>query len=155
MIERRLILQGFAYVAFAAGLVAFSVWPTYRPLPADQALLRLTMTSRRRFAFRIGREALANAVRHAGATRIEIMVDFGTTLLTLRIGDNGRGFETSRGQEAQRPGHWGLAGMRERARRAGGSCEVGNRRGGGTLVTAVLPLPGSVTGGESRAGGQS
>ncbi len=43
MIERRLILQGFAYVAFAAGLVAFSVWPTYRPLPADQALLRLTM----------------------------------------------------------------------------------------------------------------
>jgi hypothetical protein len=44
MPDRRLLLQGLAYAAFAAVLVLFSVWPVYRPLGEDEALLRLSMS---------------------------------------------------------------------------------------------------------------
>lgn len=43
MSDRSLMLQCGAYAAFAAGLVVFSVWPGYRPLPGGQALVRLSM----------------------------------------------------------------------------------------------------------------
>lgn len=44
MIEGRMLLQSLAHAAFAAGLVVFSTWPSYRPLPDDQALMRLSMS---------------------------------------------------------------------------------------------------------------
>ncbi len=91
-------------------------------------------------AFRIGREAVANAVRHAKAHRIDISVDFGATKLRLEVRDDGRGFTQEEGEEARRNGHFGLTGMRDRAVGAGGQCEVAPRPGGGTVVAVELPL---------------
>jgi signal transduction histidine kinase len=91
-------------------------------------------------AFRIGREAIANAVRHADARRIEIHLAFRAIGLRLEVCDDGRGFSAEQAEEAHRRGHFGLSGMRERAVRMGGTCDVKPRSGGGTVVSLELPL---------------
>jgi len=91
-------------------------------------------------AFRIGREAVVNAVRHAEARRIEIHAEFGATTLRLEVRDDGRGFTLEEGEEAGRRGHFGLSGARERARAMGGHCDFRPRPGGGTIVELELPL---------------
>jgi signal transduction histidine kinase len=91
-------------------------------------------------AIQIGREAIANAVRHAQPRRIDIELDFGTSSLRLEVRDDGRGFTPEQGEEAGRTGHFGLTGIRDRAARAGGQCDVVARPGMGTAVTVRLPL---------------
>jgi signal transduction histidine kinase len=91
-------------------------------------------------AFRIGREAIANAVRHANPTRIEIHLELSTDTLLLEVRDNGRGMNPSEVDEARRQGHFGLAGIQNRAALLGGRCETRPRPGGGTLVVLELPL---------------
>jgi signal transduction histidine kinase/ligand-binding sensor domain-containing protein len=90
-------------------------------------------------AFRIGREAVANAVRHAEPRRIEIHLEFGATTLRLEVRDDGRGFTAEEAEEARRRGHFGLSGSQERARGVGGRCDVLARPGGGTIVALELP----------------
>ena len=68
---------------------------------------------------RIFQEALANAVKHAGAHKIDIELRYGPDCLMLSVRDDGSGFDT----EKIIPlgvGHYGLTGMRERAERIGG-----------------------------------
>jgi signal transduction histidine kinase len=96
-------------------------------------------------AFRIGREAVVNAVRHAEAHRVEIHLDFGPTLLRLEIHDDGRGFTPADAESARRNGHFGLSGMHQRAAHLGGRCEVRPRPGGGSVVVLELPLKDTVT----------
>jgi signal transduction histidine kinase len=91
-------------------------------------------------ALRIGREAFANVVKHAGARAIEVDVDFGHASLGLEIRDDGRGFTDADREVAVQSGHFGLIGMRERAQRAGGSFTIGTRPQGGTVLTLQLPL---------------
>jgi PAS domain S-box-containing protein len=91
-------------------------------------------------ALRVGREALANAVKHAEASRIEIDVQFGAALLALQIRDDGRGFTQNQLETAIRSGHFGITSMQDRAGQVGGTCEVGPGAQGGTLVTLRLPL---------------
>lgn len=91
-------------------------------------------------ALRIGREAIANAVKHAQPRRIEIRVEFGTSNLRLEVGDDGRGFTPDQGEEARRTGHFGLSGIRDRAAQSGGRCDILSRPGGGTMVAVDLPL---------------
>jgi signal transduction histidine kinase len=88
---------------------------------------------------RIGQEALTNALKHAGAERMEIELDYGEEALVLRIRDFGRGFDL---QSAEGPeqGHFGLSGMAERAQRIGGTLTVSSQPGRGTLIEAVLPF---------------
>ena len=114
---------------------------------ADTAVKVSTSGERRRLprdvevaAFRIGREAVANAVRHADARVIEIALDYGPSALTLEVRDNGCGLTDAQRAVASKSGHFGITGMEERARRAGGSCEVRPRLGGGTVVALQLPL---------------
>jgi len=114
---------------------------------ADTAVKVSTSGERRRLprdvevaAFRIGREAVANAVRHADARVIEIALDYGPSALTLEVRDNGCGLTDAQRAAATKSGHFGITGMEERARRAGGSCEVRPRLGGGTVVALQLPL---------------
>jgi signal transduction histidine kinase/ligand-binding sensor domain-containing protein len=92
-------------------------------------------------AFRIGREAVANAIRHAEARRVEIHVDFRPTRLCLEVRDDGRGFTSDEAEAARQRGHFGLTGAIERASRMGGTCDVFARPGGGTVVAVELPLP--------------
>ena len=70
--------------------------------------------------FRVAQEALTNAIRHGHAKYIHVEVAFAASMLTLRIADDGTGFNpaAARGTTA---GHFGLHGMRERAQRLGGT----------------------------------
>jgi signal transduction histidine kinase len=90
--------------------------------------------------YRIGREAIVNVVRHAGAGRIEIHLDFRPGTLCLEVRDNGCGFSSIEADEALKRGHFGLSGIRNRAMHLGGRCEVRPRPGGGTVVALELPL---------------
>ena len=83
--------------------------------------------------YRIGREALANAFSHSGAKRVELEVEYGDSVLHIRIRDNGHGIDPEM-LERGRDGHWGLAGMRERATRIGGLLKISSSATAGTVV---------------------
>jgi signal transduction histidine kinase len=91
--------------------------------------------------YRIAREALRNAFHHAEASKIEAEITYGERLLRLRIRDDGKGIDAQL-LHAGRHGHWGLAGMRERARQIGAELEIWSERGAGTELE--LRIPGSV-----------
>jgi signal transduction histidine kinase/ligand-binding sensor domain-containing protein len=91
-------------------------------------------------SFRIGREAIVNAVRHAEASRIEVHLDYRANTLQLEVRDNGRGVSPNEAAEARKRGHFGLSSIQNRASLLGGRCEVRPRPGGGTIVDLELPL---------------
>jgi signal transduction histidine kinase len=86
----------------------------------------------------IGREAMVNAFRHAQGRNIEVEVDYASWELRLRIRDDGRGIDPKILQ-AGRPGHIGLASMRERADRVGGQLEIISGLGAGTEIELRVP----------------
>jgi signal transduction histidine kinase/streptogramin lyase len=89
--------------------------------------------------YRIAREALGNAFCHAHAQKIEAEVEYGDRLFVLRIRDDGCGIDTSVRDRGSRAGHWGLTGMRERAKTFGGRVEVWSQEGAGTEVELTIP----------------
>jgi len=92
--------------------------------------------------YRVAREALRNAFTHAGATRIEADLRYDRSQFRLRIRDDGKGIEQRVIDEGGRTGHYGLAGMRERAELIGGTLTLWSERGSGTEIE--LTIPGSV-----------
>jgi signal transduction histidine kinase len=88
--------------------------------------------------YRIGREALINAFRHAAAHRIEVELSFTSALFRVCVRDDGCGIDPQT-LDAGRDGHWGLSGMRERADRIGARLRVGNVAAGGTEVELTIP----------------
>ncbi len=88
---------------------------------------------------RIGQEAILNAVRHSGARSVQVTLDYGDRDLTLRVSDDGCGFDTA-GPAATQDGHYGLTTMRERAAQAGGLCTISSIAGRGTIVEARVPM---------------
>jgi two-component system, NarL family, nitrate/nitrite sensor histidine kinase NarX len=92
---------------------------------------------------RIVQEALSNTARHAQASHVLVRLATGRHGLQVVIKDDGLGFDSAEGLE--RPGCFGLAGMRERAERIGGTLQVESQVGRGTSL--VL----SVEGGEGGA----
>jgi signal transduction histidine kinase len=98
--------------------------------------------------YRIAREALRNAFRHAEASRIEVEITYGVRILRLRIRDDGKGID-SKLLVAGRHGHWGLPGMRERAQEIGAQLDIWSQAGAGTEVD--LSVPGSIAYGISPA----
>ena len=92
---------------------------------------------------RILGEALANAVRHGGATHIAVSLALEGDGLVLRIADDGSGLPDEVDfDRLKAAGHYGLAGMDERARSIGGTLVVQAGAGGGTVVTARVPVAG-------------
>jgi len=89
-------------------------------------------------AYRIGREALVNAFHHAQATKIEVELDYANKHLRILVRDNGSGIDAAVLQ-AGRDGHWGLAGMRERAESIGARLKVWSRAQAGTEVELLIP----------------
>jgi signal transduction histidine kinase len=89
---------------------------------------------------RIAQEAVTNTLKHAGATRIGIKLRTEARELYLRIVDNGRGFE-QQDVFSSLGGHFGLLGMRERAKRVGGEFRLASHPGEGTEVEVTVPLP--------------
>jgi signal transduction histidine kinase/ligand-binding sensor domain-containing protein len=88
--------------------------------------------------YRIGREAIVNAIRHSGATRIDVTLDYNADRLCLTVQDNGHGM-SPQVLETGREGHWGLPGMRERTSRIGGQLRLWSNPGAGTEVVLELP----------------
>ncbi|AXI74080.1 signal transduction histidine kinase [Streptomyces cavourensis] len=89
---------------------------------------------------RIAGEALANAGRHAGASRVGVTLSFMDGELTLDVRDDGRGFDPAAPAPPSRTGGFGLGGMRARAERIAGTVEVESEPGSGTAVSARVPL---------------
>jgi signal transduction histidine kinase/ligand-binding sensor domain-containing protein len=90
---------------------------------------------------RIGQEAVANAVRHAQATEIEVCVTYNENSLTLRIQDDGQGFDLE--DPGRRVGHWGLRNMQERASSIGAQWKITSAAGRGTGIETIVPLTGA------------
>ena len=108
---------------------------------ADPALDVETQTA----VYRIVQEAMTNVARHSDATRVEIRIRQRGDELIVEVRDDGRGITR---QEIEGRQALGLAGMRERARLAGGQLDVEGVEGRGTIVSLRLPLEGKGKGTE-------
>jgi signal transduction histidine kinase len=89
--------------------------------------------------YRIAAEALRNAFRHARAKRIEVELRYDERELRLRVRDDGKGIDPRHLEEGGRAGHYGLRGMRERARVVGGKLTVWSELNSGTEVELRIP----------------
>jgi len=86
----------------------------------------------------IGRQAIANALQHANARRVHVLLSYGRRGLCVRVKDNGRGIDENT-LNLGKPGHHGIAGMRERAGRIGATLSILSRVGEGTEVCLDVP----------------
>jgi signal transduction histidine kinase len=125
-------LRGLASRPIRAGCTAsFTVHGQARSLPAEveAALLR------------VAQEALANAAKHAGATRVTLTLSYEPDAVRLQIGDDGVGFDAATLTADTAPGlvgGFGLLGMRERIALLGGTLAL--RNDGGAQVIVTVPL---------------
>jgi len=94
--------------------------------------------------YRIVQEALMNVAKHSGATACTVSLNSGGRTLRLTIEDNGRGIGPT-ATRARLSRGLGLIGMRERAQALGGTFTIGDRDGGGTVVSVTLPLTAAAT----------
>jgi signal transduction histidine kinase len=88
--------------------------------------------------YRIGREALINAFRHAHAKRIEMEINYSSRRLRMLVRDDGLGINPEVVRSGLE-GHWGLSGMRERADRIGASLNVWSSPTAGTEIELTVP----------------
>ena len=88
--------------------------------------------------YRIGREALFNAFRHADAASVELELEYGRNSLRILVRDDGRGID-AQVLKLGSDGHWGITGMRERAERIGAAFKVRSRVDAGTEVELSVP----------------
>jgi signal transduction histidine kinase len=89
--------------------------------------------------FRVAQQALANVADHAGATSAEVLLEGSAAGVTLRVVDDGCGFDPAHVQTAgTRPG-FGLTAMRERVEAIGGRLTIRTSPGQGTTVEALVP----------------
>ena len=98
-----------------------------RNLPAD---VQITL-------YRIAQEALNNVIKHARATHVAVSLVNGTDTVTVRVADDGRGFDPN----AILPDHMGIGIMRERAEAVDISLDVHSQAGHGTEIVATWPIP--------------
>jgi len=87
----------------------------------------------------IAAEALRNSFRHAHANRIEVEIHYDQRRLRLRVRDDGKGMDQQVLNAGGRPGHFGLAGMRERAQLIGGKLAIWSELNSGTETELTLP----------------
>jgi two-component system sensor histidine kinase UhpB len=88
-------------------------------------------------AFRIVQEALANVVRHSGATRVKVNANVIAGYLVINIRDNGKGITRS---QIDNPLSYGLMDMQERALMLGGTWKIEGLKGKGTTIAVKLPV---------------
>ncbi len=91
--------------------------------------------------FRIFQETLTNIIRHAKASRVEVVLKQEKNMLLLRVGDNGVGIPAKKVSDFTA---FGLMGMRERARYLNGAVSIMGVPGKGTVVSVRIPLNGKV-----------
>jgi signal transduction histidine kinase len=84
-------------------------------------------------------EAILNAYRHAQARRIDVKLTYHPSRLSVSIRDDGIGIATDVISLGGRRGHFGLAGMRERAEKIKGDFNLSSRAGWGTKIEVSVP----------------
>jgi len=89
--------------------------------------------------YRIARELLRNAFRHAQASQVEAEIRYEARLLGVYVRDNGKGIDPEILKAGGRDGHWGLAGMRERAKKIGARLDFWSETRAGTEVQLTVP----------------
>lgn len=113
-------------------------WATAAIWPSTGTVLELHPIIREE-TYRIGREALINALTHSEARNIEAEITYDSQVFRLRIRDDGRGVDPDVLKKGGRANHWGLQGMREHAKRIGAQLELWSRLGSGTEVELTVP----------------
>ncbi len=89
--------------------------------------------------FMIAREAISNALRHSECRVLETELVYERSWLRLRVRDDGRGIPEDVLREGGRTGHFGLAGMRERAKRLRGTLRISSQPGAGSEIELRIP----------------
>jgi len=89
--------------------------------------------------FRVTQEAVTNIIKHANASVAWIMLYYDDDEVTVRIEDNGCGFDIAAQETSDERPSWGLLGMRERATLLGGRLALSSRPGTGTTVVVTIP----------------
>jgi len=84
--------------------------------------------------YRCTQEAMTNAIRHAGASKVAIVLGEDAGMLALAVDDDGRGIDP-----AAAPGY-GLRGMQERVQGLGGRCSIDSVHGRGASIRIAIPL---------------
>lgn len=88
-------------------------------------------------AYRTAQESLTNITKYAQCSRVDIDIAEDRAALTLEVSDNGRGIQ---GDELEKPKSFGLKGLQERARMAGGWLDISSQPGRGTAITLTVPM---------------
>jgi signal transduction histidine kinase/ligand-binding sensor domain-containing protein len=126
-------------------LLAGELAVDYKETTAPQFSMQVEGTTRdlhpivRDEVYRIAAEAMRNTFKHSGAKRIEVEIRYGERELRLRTRDDGRGIDPAIPAQDRLEGHWGLSGMRERAKVLGGRLEVWSQVESGTEVELIIP----------------
>jgi signal transduction histidine kinase len=109
---------------------SFQIEGSYRGLPAriENQL------------YRIAQEALHNAVKYSSASHLTVSLRVDERQVSMRIADDGAGFDPAQTPPGNRRGGFGLTGMGERARLLGGLLRIESEPGEGSLVEAIVPL---------------
>jgi signal transduction histidine kinase len=89
--------------------------------------------------YRLATEALRNAFRHAAAKNVEAEIRYDEKYFRLRIRDNGKGIDPQIVSGDGREGHYGLHGMRERAKLVGGKLTIWTELDSGTEIELTIP----------------
>ena len=89
--------------------------------------------------YRITGEGIRNAFRHADAKQIEVEIHYDDRRLRVRVRDDGKGIDPKLLSDDGRQGHFGLRGMRERAKLIGGKLTVWSELDAGTEVELSIP----------------
>ena len=135
--------------------------PTSNDIPPDEALasllshLQVTTTIPLKFSvsgrqpplppliqnhlLRIAREAVNNAIKYSQAEAVEISLERDDDVVKLEVTDSGKGFDVSTTDALE--GHFGIRGMRERAKKTSGRLDIQSTPGKGTRVALILPVP--------------
>ena len=122
------VRQEADHFATATGIPCTLDLATLPPLPDDI----------REHALRVVSEGLTNVARHAQASQVWIRLASGDDDLEVEVRDDGVGFDPA--AAAAQSGHYGLLGVRERARLAGGTLVVESAPGKGTILRISVPL---------------
>jgi signal transduction histidine kinase len=89
--------------------------------------------------FRIASEALRNAFHHAHANHVEVEIRYDVREMRVRIRDDGKGMDANVLRQGGREGHFGMGGMRERAKLVGGKLTIWSAQDAGTEVELAIP----------------
>jgi signal transduction histidine kinase len=148
--EGRNAIQGLRSSTVETNDLAWAVSALGKELAADEtnaAVLQVAVEGTPRNlrpilrdeVYRIAGEALRNASRHAQARQIEVEIRYDDRELRLRVRDDGKGIDPKVLKDEGCAGHFGLHGMRERAKLVGGKLDVWSELDAGTEVELTIP----------------